>query len=997
MCGAILLREGPSETLAEKFNYIKSVWAAATGQTNVHFGNSHYLSLRNKGSRAYCQGYMMNEANAFPGDELEKEEIGDVIDYYFMNQAIEATCHDLAAFAGTLAGGGVCPTTNERVFQSVDVSNCLSMMSSCGMGDSSGKLQFNLGFPCTTGSSGFVIMVVPNLGGFAAYSPRLDLENNSVFGVHFFTAITKAFHLHTFNSFAVQDSSVYSTLIAHSEEPHTADQVKSRINANHDTNHLMYAAAHGDVHVIRRLYARGTEVTFPDYDGRTPLHLAASNGQLEAAKVLVMFGADQGALDRNGNSPLDDALREKHTAVAEWLQSTPELQYAQVQGSSLDPRSLRVAAREDVGDAFRDLDCGDSETRTNDDIEDDAPEEAGTEKGVPRSSSHLSMSKHAEEPGRAIAAASGLRNVATVLDIINTISHETGSEGDEAEHLLGSPIHHLMKHGSPQMSPMNGLNLERVDRWVLSLSEVVGDSNVVRPPTDSDLAKALGREGVDVEDSRLAKDLAWSSLDVSRSSRSLVENGKPVLEPISRDRLKMLVSRHPYIQKILEGEAVVANTPSFRSAIEESFRAAESDRSGQVAQYIPELARVNPEQFGVGVCTIDAQQFSFGDCKVPFCVQSCMKPINYCIAQELVGAEIVHKHVSYEPSGLNFNELTLNKKGLPHNPLINAGAIMTSSLILPEASSEDRFDYVTSVWERLTGGDAPGYSNETFLGEFATADRNFCLSYLMKENLAFPSYVNSSSALRRVLEFYLSCCSIEQTCETMSVVAATLANGGVNPLTQEKVFRSETVRNCLAIMSSSGMYDFSGEFQFTIGVPAKSGVSGCLLVVIPNVMGFCVWSPRLDKLGNSSRGIRFCEILQQKYAIHRYSRLRGASSSLDPRELNAECVAERRVYKLIEAATRGDVKTFKLLASESNFDMNRGDYDGRTALHLAAAEGHLRFVTLLVGSGVNVNPIDRWGCTPIQDARRQGHEQIVQYLLRNGAKMGKGKQAPKVQ
>jgi glutaminase len=185
------------------------------------------------------------------------------------------------------------------------------------------------------------------------------------------------------------------------------------------------------------------------------------------------------------------------------------------------------------------------------------------------------------------------------------------------------------------------------------------------------------------------------------------------------------------------------------------------------AQYIPQLARVDSEQYAVGVCTKDGQCWTWGDANVPFCIQSCSKPITYCMvcdnqcffaprfksvertihtyiqynssfsqAQELLGTESVHEHVGREPSGGLFNMLRLsapkaNGKCLPHNPMINAGAIMCCSLVHGTLSQADRFDYVMKIWESLCGNQRPGFANATYLSERGTADRNFCLGYGM--------------------------------------------------------------------------------------------------------------------------------------------------------------------------------------------------------------------------------------------------------------------------
>lgn len=325
---------------------------------------------------------------------------------------------------------------------------------------------------------------------------------------------------------------------------------------------------------------------------------------------------------------------------------------------------------------------------------------------------------------------------------------------------------------------------------------------------------------------------------------------------------------------------IIPDFEDFCQEIKEIYEFTLPNQGGAVATYIPQLARVNPEQYGVSICTIDGQRYSLGDANTYFCIQSICKPINYCLVQQEHGEKKVHQHIGKEPSGHGFNVLKLNPQNLPHNPLINAGAIMACALLKPEFDSADRIDYVMDVWKALSGGTAsPRFNNAVYLSEKNTADRNFALGHFMREKKAFPEGIN----LYEVLEFYFQCCSIEMKAESMAVVASTLANGGICPLTEESIFDPNTVKNCLSMMSSCGMYDFSGEFAFTVGLPAKSGISGGLIVVVPNVMGICIWSPRLDPLGNSVRGLAFCEELVKRFNFHVYDSLVRASNKKDPR------------------------------------------------------------------------------------------------------------------
>ena len=335
---------------------------------------------------------------------------------------------------------------------------------------------------------------------------------------------------------------------------------------------------------------------------------------------------------------------------------------------------------------------------------------------------------------------------------------------------------------------------------------------------------------------------------------------------------------------------------------------------------------------------------------------------------EELGEEEVHRHVGREPSGHTFNELSLNKRNLPHNPMINAGAIMCNALLERDESLADRYDYVKNTWQRLTGGRPISFSNSVYLSEKQTADRNFALAYFMREKKAFPG-----TDLNDTLDFYLQCCCNGcWGCGGGGVVMG----GGVRRVTNFQ--RIERVQHCCALMLSCGMYDFSGEFAFHVGLPAKSGVSGVILVVVPNVMGIAIYSPRLDALGNSVRGVEFCERLVDRYNFHIYDSLNRSSQKTNPR-LRRYQSQVNEVVNLIWSASKGDLEEVLRLQSEG-VDLGMADYDGRTALHLAASDNQAAVVAYLIDQGINLAPIDRWGNTPIMDARRGGHGEIVMLL-----------------
>lgn len=481
--------------------------------------------------------------------------------------------------------------------------------------------------------------------------------------------------------------------------------------------------------------------------------------------------------------------------------------------------------------------------------------------------------------------------------------------------------------------------------------------------TKSYLINALERQGIMHYDQRIS--------ELSTELNALAEG-----TPIDLNLFKKITSSNiSLIEKTLTGNLIIPDFESFTAEIKDIYNQVKEIQLGAVADYIPQLSRVNPEHFAVSVCTVDGQIFNMNDeSDIAYCAQSTCKPINYCVALELNGEEMVHNHIGREPSGRSFNELVLNNRQLPHNPLINAGAIMCSSLIKPEECLADRFDYINRVWNSLCGDQPVGFSNSIYHSEKDTADRNFALAHFMKEVGAFPPKTN----IHPTLDFYFQCCSIELTARQHAVLAATLANTGICPTTEKRIFTTPTVQNCLSLMYSCGMYDFSGEYAFTVGLPAKSGISGALIIVIPNVAGIAIWSPPLDELGNSVKGVEFSKLLVNRFNFHNYDSLTTSNSKIDPRLHRSETSTDL-CFSLIWAASQGDLNEVKRIVS-LGFDLNQGDYDKRTALHLAAAEGHLAIVEYIVNQGANLACKDRWNNTPYDDAKRHDHKQVAAYL-----------------
>ncbi|WP_291579835.1 glutaminase A [Clostridium sp. UBA6640] len=280
---------------------------------------------------------------------------------------------------------------------------------------------------------------------------------------------------------------------------------------------------------------------------------------------------------------------------------------------------------------------------------------------------------------------------------------------------------------------------------------------------------------------------------------------------------------------------------------------------GTVASYIPELAKANPNVLGICVTTLDGKEYYSGDYETKFTIQSISKVITLMLAILNNGTEYVFSKVGMEPTEFSFNSITnlesrTQKK--PLNPMINAGAIATSSLISGK-NSEEKFNNILNFTRKICENDLIDVNDEVYKSEKATGDRNRALAYYMKSNGIIEGDVDE------ILDVYFKACSIEVTCKDIARIGAMLANEGVL-MNQERVISREACRIIKTIMVTCGMYDESGNFAVHIGIPAKSGVGGGIMAAVPRRMGIGVVGPSLDPKGNSIGGIRVLENLSRE-------------------------------------------------------------------------------------------------------------------------------------
>lgn len=302
----------------------------------------------------------------------------------------------------------------------------------------------------------------------------------------------------------------------------------------------------------------------------------------------------------------------------------------------------------------------------------------------------------------------------------------------------------------------------------------------------------------------------------------------------------------------------------FRSYLSNLHRQYQSLDEGTVADYIPELAKVNPDWFGIAVITADGSVYEVGDCQQLFTMQSISKAFVYGLALEVHGRDAVLSKVGVEPNGEAFNSIVLDEQtNRPYNPMVNAGAIAVTDLV-PGDTATDRLNCLLDLFRRYTG--RPIYLDSSVAtSEKLTGSRNRAIAHLMH------NFGMISDRIDETLELYFQQCSMLVNCHDLAVMGATLANGGVNPITGEQAIDRRYVQDVLSVMHACGMYDYSGEWVYRVGMPAKSGVGGGITAVAPQKLGIGVFSPRLDAKGNSIRGIRVCQQIVQDLGLHLFS------------------------------------------------------------------------------------------------------------------------------
>ena len=299
------------------------------------------------------------------------------------------------------------------------------------------------------------------------------------------------------------------------------------------------------------------------------------------------------------------------------------------------------------------------------------------------------------------------------------------------------------------------------------------------------------------------------------------------------------------------------------SYLDEVLQSVAADRTGVLANYIPELAEVDPERLGASIAMVDGELYASGDTDSLFTIQSISKPFVYALALADRGFEKVLDKVGGEPSGEPFNEISLeDSSGRPLNPMINAGAITTHSLVGTETMNPaERMERVISGLSAFAGRSLD-VDEAVYSSEIEHAHRNLAIAHMLRSHDILTENPTG------VVEGYTRQCSLLVTVQDLAMMAATLANYGIQPVTGEQVVPKTVVRQVLSVMFTCGMYNAAGDWATQVGIPAKSGVGGGIIGAVPGQLGLATFSPRLDVHGNSVRGVSLFERFSSDMGMH---------------------------------------------------------------------------------------------------------------------------------
>jgi glutaminase len=301
----------------------------------------------------------------------------------------------------------------------------------------------------------------------------------------------------------------------------------------------------------------------------------------------------------------------------------------------------------------------------------------------------------------------------------------------------------------------------------------------------------------------------------------------------------------------------------FEDALNHAYRSQVDNHDGAVADYIPELSKASPGDFGLAIATTAGKVYAVGAVESRFTIQSVSKAFAFCLALEVAGPEVVASRVGVEPSGDPFNAIVFDPQtNRPFNPMVNAGAIAIAG-ILHEYLGEGAYDFMLERFSAAAHRSL-GLNQAVYISEHETGHRNRAIGHLLlaSDALAVPPDA--------ALDLYFRQCSIEISALDLAWMGATFANMGTHPVSRQGAFDIAAVRSTLAVMFTCGMYDYAGHWAYDVGIPAKSGVGGGIVGVVNRQLGIVSYSPKLDAKGNSVRGVGAFKVLADHFGLHAF-------------------------------------------------------------------------------------------------------------------------------
>ncbi|KAJ8002964.1 hypothetical protein DPEC_G00164420 [Dallia pectoralis] len=421
------------------------------------------------------------------------------------------------------------------------------------------------------------------------------------------------------------------------------------------------------------------------------------------------------------------------------------------------------------------------------------------------------------------------------------------------------------------------------------------------------------------------------------------------------------------ILKALQGRFVIPDFATFTDETQKLFIKCKQMSS------VKEKDRGDNTKWGVSICTVDGQRLSLGDWAEPCVLGEVSWPLVYGLAIDQLGVEAVHRYVGIEEFSKFDSPFALTKQGVPPSPFFETGAIITTSLLqlaaCVGAEEVEKYESVLNAVKKLCNKEHANLNCTSYQTLRKDSIRLHSLSFYLQEKKCFPENVDINASL----DLMMQCASTEVTCESGAAMAASLANGGICPLSCDQVLSPLATKSMLSLMQVAGMNDYSRMFHFKTSVPAKSSKSGVMLAVVPGVLGLMCWSPDLDCFGNCRKAVQFCEDLISTFQLHSFDIRTPFRQVLAYRQWKAESEGYQ-ITNVLLAAFKGDMQSLQRYFL-TGADVNAVDYDGRSALHVAASEGHSEIIRFLVeNTGASYSLKDRSGNTPMQEAIKYSHE-----------------------